>query len=103
MEDTFRLRQAVLTWLEQARNLPSVPQAITDVALAVLPEWEALSNAVVRAAPLSDHRDLYGKVDGDWLPRWSTLLGGFARPNERPSRRGTPGGHFPPATTTARQ
>ncbi|WTO32884.1 HEPN domain-containing protein [Streptomyces achromogenes] len=76
MEDTSELRQAVLTWLEQARNLPSVPQAITDVALAVLPEWEALSNAVVRAAPVSEHRDLYGKVDGDWLPRWSTLLGG---------------------------
>ncbi|GFE27519.1 HEPN domain-containing protein [Streptomyces nigrescens] len=74
MEDASPLRQAALTWLEQARNLPSVPQAITDVALAVLPEWEAVSDAVVRAAPISDHRDLYGKVDGDWLPRWSTLL-----------------------------
>ncbi|MDT7847387.1 HEPN domain-containing protein [Streptomyces justiciae] len=76
MEDTSRLRQAVLTWLEQACNLPAVPQTITDVALAALPEWEALSNAVVRAAPISDQRDLYGKVDGDWLPQWSTLLGG---------------------------
>lgn len=76
MEDTSQLRQAVLVWLEQARNLPPAPQAITDVALAVLPAWEALSNAVVRAAPISDHRDLYGKADGDWLPRWSTLLGG---------------------------
>jgi hypothetical protein len=33
-------------------------------------------NAVVSAAPKSEHRDLYGKADGDWLPRWSTLLGG---------------------------
>ncbi|MEU0214496.1 hypothetical protein ABZ281_04995 [Streptomyces sp. NPDC006265] len=74
MEDTSQLRQAVLTWLEQARNLSYEPRAITDVALAALPEWEALSNAVVWAASISDHRDLYGKVDGDWLPRWSSLL-----------------------------
>ncbi|MFE9059906.1 hypothetical protein [Streptomyces mutabilis] len=76
MEDTASLRQAVLAWLEQARDLPSIPQEITDVALAVLPEWDAVSDAVVRAAPISDHRDLYGKADGDWAPRWSTLLGG---------------------------
>ncbi|MEU5709865.1 hypothetical protein [Streptomyces flaveolus] len=76
MEDTSPLRQAVLDWLEQARDLPPVPQAITDVALAALPGWEALSNAVVRAAPISENHDLYGKAEGDWLPRWSTLLGG---------------------------
>ncbi|MFE9941965.1 hypothetical protein [Streptomyces hirsutus] len=74
MEDISQLRQAVLTWLEQARNLPSIPQAITDVALAARPEWEALSNAVVLAAPIPDHRDLYGKLTGDWLPRWAVLL-----------------------------
>ncbi|MGW4198831.1 hypothetical protein [Streptomyces sp. NPDC005004] len=76
MEDTSQLRQAVLTWLEQARELSPVPHAITDVALSAVPGWEALSNAVVRAAPISENRDLYGKVDGDWVPRWSTLLGG---------------------------
>ncbi|WP_411088644.1 hypothetical protein [Streptomyces sp. 061-3] len=75
MEDTSHLRQAALTWLEQARNLPATPQAVTDVALATRPEWEALSNAVTLAAPISDHHDLYGKVTGDWLPRWSVLLG----------------------------
>ncbi|MFI2437101.1 hypothetical protein [Streptomyces sp. NPDC018693] len=75
MEATSQLRQAVLTWLEQARDLPSIPQAITDVALSAQPEFEAVINAVVSAAPKSEHRDLYGKVDGDWLPRWSTLLG----------------------------
>ncbi|MEV7325243.1 hypothetical protein [Streptomyces sp. NPDC093970] len=76
MEATSQLRQAVLTWLEQARDLPSIPQAITDVALSAQPEFEAVVNAVVSAAPKPEHRDLYGKVDGDWLPRWSTLLGG---------------------------
>ncbi|MEV7871420.1 hypothetical protein AB0P17_36190 [Streptomyces sp. NPDC088124] len=75
MEATSQLRQAVLTWLEQARDLPSIPQAITDVAPSTQPEFEAVINAVVSAAPKSEHRDLYGKVDGDWLPRWSTLLG----------------------------
>ncbi|WP_431995505.1 hypothetical protein [Streptomyces griseoflavus] len=75
MEDTSPLRQAVLTWLEQACDLPSIPQDITDVALAARPEWEALSNTVVLAAPISDHRDLYGKLTGDWLPRWPVLLG----------------------------
>ncbi|MEU5599259.1 hypothetical protein [Streptomyces sp. NPDC020298] len=25
---------------------------------------------------MSENRDLYGKADGDWVPRWSTLLGG---------------------------
>ncbi|MDT0616331.1 HEPN domain-containing protein [Streptomyces lancefieldiae] len=76
MEDTSLLRQAVLDWLEQARDLPSVPQAITDVALAALPAWETLSNAVARTAPISQNRDLYGKFDGDWLPRRASLLGG---------------------------
>ncbi|WP_351237517.1 hypothetical protein [Streptomyces sp. NPDC002133] len=38
-----------------------------------------MSNAVVVAAPKSEHRDLYGKVDGDWLPRWSTVLGDATR------------------------
>jgi hypothetical protein len=76
MEDTSQLRQAVLTWLEQAPNLPSIPQAITDVALATRPQFEAVINAVADAAPKSEHPDLYGKTDGDWLPRWSTLLGG---------------------------
>ncbi|MER5853961.1 hypothetical protein ABT126_45720, partial [Streptomyces sp. NPDC002012] len=75
MEDTSQLRHATLTWLEQAHNLPATPQALTDVALATRPEWEALSNAVTLAAPISDHRDLYGKLTGDWLPRWSVLLG----------------------------
>lgn len=76
MEDSSQLRQTVLTWLEQARDLPSIPQAITDVALSMQPGFDAVTNAVVNAAPKSEHRDLYGKVDGDWLPRWSTLLGG---------------------------
>ncbi|MGW6739379.1 hypothetical protein ACWGDX_01335 [Streptomyces sp. NPDC055025] len=76
MEDISQLRQAVLTWLEQARDLPSIPQAITDTALSTQPAFEAVINAVVNAAPKSEHRDLYGKTDGDWLPRWSTLLGG---------------------------
>ncbi|MFF7603214.1 hypothetical protein [Streptomyces mirabilis] len=76
MEDTAPLRQAVLAWLEQARDLPSIPQAITDVALSTQPEFDAVINAVVGAAPKSEHRDLYGKADGDWAPRWSTLLGG---------------------------
>jgi hypothetical protein len=40
------------------------------------PEFDAVVNAVVGAAPKSEHRDLYGKADGDWVPRWSTLLGG---------------------------
>ncbi|MEV2255972.1 hypothetical protein AB0I94_36370, partial [Streptomyces sp. NPDC050147] len=75
MKDTSRLRQAVLTWLEHAQDLPSIPQAITDVALAAEPEFDAVINAVVDAAPRSQHRDLYGKSDGDWLPNWSTLLG----------------------------
>lgn len=76
MEATSQLRLAVLAWLEQARDLPSIPQAITDVALSARPEFEAVINAVVGAAPRSEHRDLYGKVGGDWLPRWSTLLRG---------------------------
>ncbi|MCX4648073.1 HEPN domain-containing protein [Streptomyces sp. NBC_01446] len=76
MEVTSPLRQAVLARLEQARNLPSIPQAITDVALATQPEFDAVINAVMDAAPKSEHRDLYGKADGDWLPRWSVLLGG---------------------------
>ncbi|WP_405407411.1 hypothetical protein [Streptomyces sp. NBC_01124] len=77
MEDTssFGLRQAVLTWLEQARELHSIPQNATDAALAARPEWEALSNAVALSAPMSDHRDLYGKITGDWLPRWPVILG----------------------------
>ncbi|MGW5172559.1 hypothetical protein ACWEQ1_34990 [Streptomyces nodosus] len=76
IEDIAPLRQAVLAWLEQARHLPSIPQAITDVALSTQPEFDAVINAVVGAAPKSEHRDLYGKADGDWAPRWSTLLGG---------------------------
>ncbi|MFE7211988.1 hypothetical protein ACFY0A_24025 [Streptomyces sp. NPDC001698] len=35
-----------------------------------------MSNAVMNAAPKSEHRDLHGKADGDWRPRWSVLLGG---------------------------
>lgn len=76
MEDTSPLRQAVLAWLELARDLASIPQAITDVALSTQPEFDAVINAVVGAAPKSEHRDLYGKADGDWMPRWSTLLSG---------------------------
>ncbi|MFF1408133.1 hypothetical protein, partial [Streptomyces sp. NPDC058294] len=76
MEDTSPLRQAVLAWLEQARDLPSIPQAITDVALSTQPEFDAVINAVAGAAPKSEHRDLYGKADDDWAPRWSTLLSG---------------------------
>jgi hypothetical protein len=58
MEAKSQLRQAVLTWLEQARELPSIPQAITDVALSTQPGFEAVINAVVSAAPKSEHRDL---------------------------------------------
>ncbi|MFE4692060.1 hypothetical protein ACFRH6_18650 [Streptomyces sp. NPDC056749] len=75
MEDTSQLRQAALAWLEQARHLPSIPQAVTDAALAARPEWDDLSNAVVMVAPISEHRDLYGKLTGDWLPRWPVVLG----------------------------
>ncbi|WP_328580508.1 hypothetical protein [Streptomyces sp. NBC_00370] len=75
MEDNSQLRQAALAWLEQARHLPSIPQAVTDAALAARPEWDDLSNAVVMVAPISEHRDLYGKLTGDWLPRWPVVLG----------------------------
>jgi hypothetical protein len=51
MEENAVLRQAVITWLCQARGLPQMHQAMTDVALATRPEWEHLANAVVFAAP----------------------------------------------------
>ncbi|MGV9420002.1 hypothetical protein ACWDO6_21195 [Streptomyces sp. NPDC003674] len=75
MESPYQLRQAALAWLDQARHLPSIPQAVSDAALAARPEWDDLSNAVALAAPVSGHRDLYGKLTGDWLPRWSVILG----------------------------
>lgn len=77
MEEHPELRSAVRAWLEQARDLTPIPQAITDVALITRleEEWEALSNAIVDAAPIGQHRDLYGKQDGDWLPTHRTLLG----------------------------
>lgn len=76
MEATAELRQAILTWLEYTRSLPSIPQAITDTALATQPRFETVLNAVVAAAPRTEQPDLYGKTGGDWLPRWSVLLGG---------------------------
>ncbi|MEW5655278.1 hypothetical protein ABGT92_08065 [Streptomyces cinereoruber] len=69
------LRETVLSWLEQARTLPPTPQAITDVALATLPQWDILEDAVAATAPRAEHPDLYGKVDGDWIPSFSVLLG----------------------------
>ncbi|WP_326615376.1 HEPN domain-containing protein (plasmid) [Streptomyces scopuliridis] len=77
MEEHPELRLAVRAWLRQARDLTPIPQAITDIALITRleEEWEALSNAVVAAAPIGQHRDLYGKQDGDWLPTHRTLLG----------------------------
>ncbi|MFE0654385.1 hypothetical protein ACFVZH_38220 [Streptomyces sp. NPDC059534] len=75
MSKHFPLRGAVLSWLEHARGLPPTPQAITDVALAALPQWETLEDAVVAAAPRDEHPDLYGKVEGDWVPSFSALLG----------------------------
>ncbi|GGR47796.1 hypothetical protein GCM10010497_58970 [Streptomyces cinereoruber] len=75
MNETLPLREAVLSWLEYARDLPPTPQAITDVALAVLPQWELLEGAVAAAVPRYEHPDLYGKVDGDWIPSFSALLG----------------------------
>lgn len=75
MREDSDLRLAVIEWLRQARSLPSIPQAITDVALADLPQWETLSNAVVHAAPISDHQDLYAKSEGDWQPAYRVLLG----------------------------
>ncbi|MGW7362441.1 hypothetical protein ACWGI8_03210 [Streptomyces sp. NPDC054841] len=75
MEEHPQLREAVLSWLQQARSLLPTPQAITDVALAVLPQWEALEEAVSAAAPITEHRDLYAKVDGDWIPSYRALLG----------------------------
>lgn len=75
MREESDLRLAVIEWLRQARSLPPVPQAITDVALADLPQWETLSNAVVHAAPVSDHRDLYVKSEGDRQPAYRVLLG----------------------------
>ncbi|MFE4331394.1 hypothetical protein ACFRQM_18785 [Streptomyces sp. NPDC056831] len=75
MSENPSLRDAVLLWLERARNLPPTPQAITDTALAVLPQWDALEEAVAAAAPRGEHPDLYAKVDGDWIPDYRTLLG----------------------------
>ncbi|MFE1367254.1 hypothetical protein ACFW84_23865 [Streptomyces anulatus] len=75
MSKHLPLRESVLLWLEHARSLPPAPQAITDVALSVLPEWEALEGAVAAAAPRDEHPDLYAKVDGDWIPNYRTLLG----------------------------
>ncbi|MGW8354314.1 hypothetical protein [Streptomyces wedmorensis] len=75
MSKHFPLRGAVLSWLEHARGLPSTPQAITDVALAALPHWETLEDAVAAAAPSDEHPDLYGKVEGDWVPSFTALLG----------------------------
>ncbi|MFH8260464.1 hypothetical protein [Streptomyces roseolus] len=69
------LRETVLSWLEHARTLPPTPQAITDVALATLPQWDTLEDAVAATAPRDEHPDLYGKVDGDWIPSFSALLG----------------------------
>lgn len=48
---------------------------MTDAALAERLEWEDLSNAVVLAAPRAQHRDLYTKSHGDWLPSDRALLG----------------------------
>ncbi|MGW0316065.1 hypothetical protein [Streptomyces flavidovirens] len=75
MEGHSDLRQATLTWLRQAHDLPRIPQLITDTELALLPQWEEISNAVVLAAPYAQHRDLYTKSDGDRLPSSRTLLG----------------------------
>lgn len=75
MEGHLDLRQATLTWLRQAHDLPRIPQLVTDTALALLPQWEQISNAVVLAAPYAQHHDLYAKSDGDQLPSSRTLLG----------------------------
>ncbi|WP_406073090.1 hypothetical protein [Streptomyces virginiae] len=75
MSNDLPLREAALLWLEHARRLPPTPQAITDVALAVLPEWDALEEAVSAAAPRREHPDLYAKVDRDWIPNYRTVLG----------------------------
>ncbi|MFG2402589.1 hypothetical protein [Streptomyces lydicus] len=75
MDGYSDLRQATLTWLRQAHDLPQIPQLITDVALAMLPEWENVRTTVVFAAPRDQHRDLYAKSDGDWLPSDRALLG----------------------------
>lgn len=75
MEDQPALRAAVRTWLRYARDLPRIPEAMTDEALSARLEWEELSNAVVSAAPREQHRDLYTKSDGDWLPGERALLG----------------------------
>ncbi|MFH8582254.1 hypothetical protein [Streptomyces zaomyceticus] len=75
MSKHLPLSEAALLWLEHARNLPPNPQAITDAALSVLPEWGALEEAVAAAAPRDEHPDLYAKVDGDWIPSYRTLLG----------------------------
>ncbi|MGW3387354.1 hypothetical protein [Streptomyces cinereoruber] len=69
------LRETVLSWLEHARTLPPTPQTITDVALAALPQWDTLEDAVATAASRDEHPDLYGKVKGDWVPSFSALLG----------------------------
>ncbi|WP_326623924.1 MULTISPECIES: hypothetical protein [unclassified Streptomyces] len=77
MEDHSELRQATLAWLRQAHCLPPIPQAITDIALTTQleDEWQNLSNAVVSAASRTEHRDLYVKTDGDWIPSHRALLG----------------------------
>lgn len=75
MSTHLSLREAALSWLEHARTLPPVPQAITDAELAGGPEWDALEEVVASAAPREGHPDLYAKADGDWKPNYRTLLG----------------------------
>ncbi|WP_327122127.1 hypothetical protein OG206_32430 [Streptomyces sp. NBC_01341] len=75
MSTHLPLREAALLWLEYARTLPPVPQAITDAELAGGPEWDALEEVVASAAPRDEHLDLYAKADGDWKPDYRTLLG----------------------------
>ena len=75
MSEHLPLCEAVLLWLEHAHRLPPTPQAIIDVALAVLPEWAPMEEAVVTATSRHEHPDLYAKVDGDWIPNYRVLLG----------------------------
>ncbi|MEV4429808.1 hypothetical protein ACN9M0_32875 [Streptomyces sp. R-07] len=75
MSKHLPFREAALSWLEHAHNLPPTPHAITDEALADGPNWEALEEAVSTAAPRDEHPDLYAKVNGDRIPNYRVLLG----------------------------
>ncbi|MFD5110062.1 hypothetical protein [Streptomyces cinereoruber] len=73
MSKHFPLREAVLSWLEDAGSLSPTPQS--SVVLMLLPHWDEVEEAVTAAAPREEHPDLYAKADRDWVLDHRTLLG----------------------------